>query len=176
LTFSSFYVKIKKQKESRYFNMSNLKEKLKENKVLIEINDKQEKALLSLYFNKEVKDISDSDYPLFFTYWDKTDEFIFTNEEYSGYEVIELEEKDFQTILSEVEAKYDKEDLFKQGLLLADIKNRKFLKEVLDEKNIVSLNTIAEKEYEGVFYEQEKNRLYSRDFYDWRFFVDDIRG
>ena len=47
--------------------MSNLKEKLKENKVLIEINDKQEKALLSLYFNKEVKDISDSDYPLFFT-------------------------------------------------------------------------------------------------------------
>lgn len=156
--------------------MSNLKEKLKENKVLIEINDKQEKALLSLYFNKEAKDISDSDYPLFFTYWDKTDEFIFTNEEYSGYEVIELEEKDFQTILSEVEAKYDKEDLFKQGLLLADIKNRKFLKEVLDEKNIVSLNTIAEKEYEGVFYEQEKNRLYSRDFYDWRFFVDDIRG
>lgn len=156
--------------------MSNLKEKLKENKVLIEINDKQEKALLSLYFNKEIKDISDSDYPLFFTYWDKTDEFIFTNEEYSGYEVIELEEKDFQTILSKVEAKYDKEDLFKQGLLLADIKNRKFLKEVLDEKNIVSLNTIAEKEYEGVFYEQEKNRLYSRDFYDWRFFVDDIRG
>lgn len=156
--------------------MSNLKEKLKENKVLIEINDKQEKALLSLYFNKEVKDISDSDYPLFFTYWDKTDEFIFTNEEYSGYDVIELEEKDFQEILSKVEAKYDKEDLFKEGLLLADIKNRKFLKEVLDEKNIVSLNTIAEKEYEGVFYEQEKNRLYSRDFYDWRFFVDDIRG
>jgi len=176
LTFSSFYDRITEQKESRYFNMSNLKEKLKENKVLIEINDKQEKALLSLYFNKEVKDISDSDYPLFFTYWDKTDEFIFTNEEYSGYDVIELEEKDFQEILSEVEAKYDKEDLFKQGLLLADVKNRKFLKEVLDEKNIVSLNTIAEKEYEGVFYEQEKNRLYSRDFYDWRFFVDDIRG
>lgn len=156
--------------------MSNLKEKLKENKVLIEINDKQEKTLLSLYFNKEVKDISDSDYPLFFTYWDKTDEFIFTNEEYSGYDVVELDEKDFQEILSEVETKYDKEDLFKQGLLLADVKNRKFLKEVLDEKNIVSLNTIAEKEYEGVFYEQEKNRLYSRDFYDWRFFVDDIRG
>lgn len=156
--------------------MSNLKEKLKENKVLIEINDKQEKALLSLYFNKEVKDISDSDYPLFFTYWDKTKEFIFTNEEYSGYDVVELDEKDFQEILSEVETKYDKEDLFKQGLLLADVKNRKFLKEVLDEKNIVSLNTIAEKEYEGVFYEQEKNRLYSRDFYDWRFFVDDIRG
>jgi|GEM_PF-6539691 len=156
--------------------MSNLKEKLKENKVLIEINDKQEKALLSLYFNKEIKDISDSDYPLFFTYWDKTDEFIFTNEEYSGYEVIELEEKDFQTILSEVEAKYDKEDLFKQGLLLADIKNRKFLKEVLDEKNIVSLNTIAEKEYEGVFYEQEKNRLYSRDFFDLRVFFDGIWG